>query len=847
VPNLHSQQPGPVAASWTPALLGCVLGAACQVTQAQLGPLWRYQALLALGCLGLIGVVWGPRRRGRLHRAQLCAAASAAALVFGMTGWRAHSFAAQALDPALEGRDIRVTGVVASMAQQISQGQRWLFAVEQARLAEGDAPIAAFPPLIELSWYLPYAQDAGAAAHMPPVRAGQRREWTVRLKRPHGARNPHGFDYELWQWERGVQATGYVRDKPPAQRMGAGMGAAGAPHGGASYWLQGQRQRMRDAIMAQVAHTAPWLQRLGLDGAQAQRMLGVVAALAVGDQQAIARADWQVFRRTGVAHLMSISGLHITLFAVLAVPLVGRLWRCSARACLWYPAQQAALLGGVLLAGSYALFSGWGLPAQRTVCMLAAVALLRCTGLRWPWPALWSLALATVVVFDPWALWQAGFWLSFVAVGVLLASDEAQQQQAGQAPPRPLWQRLWHPLARLWREQWRISLALAPLGLLLFGQLSPSGLLANLLAIPWVTFVVTPLALAGAIWPPLWSAAALALAPLMAVLYAVNEWSWAVFYPPQAPLWVALAAVLGALALVSPLPWAWRGWGAIVLLPALYWSPAAVPEGEFTLLAADIGQGNAVLLQTARHTLLYDSGPGYSAESNAGERVLVPLLQALGVRLDALWLSHRDNDHTGGALALRSAHPQAEIWGSDSVIADAALAALGPVRRCQAGQRWDWDGVRFQVLNPPALAIQPAQALRRANENSCVLLVRSASGRAALLGGDITAAQERALVRAGALVPLDWLLVPHHGSRTSSSRALLQATTPRWAVVQAGYRNRYGHPAPDVLHRYAAFGSSVVQQAHCGAAHWSSQRPQHIVCERLRQRRYWDVHGVPLQ
>jgi len=343
------------------------------------------------------------------------------------------------------------------------------------------------------------------------------------------------------------------------------------------------------------------------------------------------------------------------------------------------------------------------------------------------------------------------------------------------------------------------------------------------------------------------------LLALLALLQWLNQWDWAVLYLPQPPLWAALAAIFGALALVSSLPRGWRICAALWLLPALYWPPAAVPPGEFSLLAADIGQGNAVLLQTARHSLLYDSGPRYSsdngAENNAGGRVLVPLLQALGVRLDALWLSHRDSDHTGGALALHAAQPQAVIWGSDSVLADPALAALAPVRRCQAGQRWEWDGVRFEVLNPPAsgFARAPLQALRRANENSCVLLVHSASGKTALLAGDITAAQERALVRAKALPPaLDWLLVPHHGSKTSSSRALLQATAPRWAVVQAGYRNRYGHPAPEVLQRYQDAGARVVQQAQCGAAHWASSQPEHMVCERLRQRRYWDVHALPL-
>ena len=809
--------------SWTPLLLGCVAGAAWQVTQPRLSPLWMY---LLLACMGLAGLAWRAWAGWRclvVHR--LWAAVCAALLVGGLTGWRAQDFAGQALSAPSEGRDLRIVGVVASLPQNMAQGIRWRMEVEQARIVGSEEVLAPFPALIELSWYAPRGRQSRGVAMLPDLRPGQRWALTVRLKRPHGARNPHGFDYELWQWEQGVQATGHVREQPAARQL-ADTG---------SHALQRWRQQMRDAILGRTAALASSLQRIGLDPAHAPRMLGVVAALAMGDQQAIARDDWALFRHTGVAHLMSISGLHITLFAWLAALVVGRLWRCSARACLWCPAPQAALLAGVLLAGGYALFSGWGLPAQRTVCMLASVAVLRGAGLRWPWPAVWCLALAVVVVLDPWALWQAGFWLSFVAVGVLLATDA--RMQGAQRPSLPA-----RALA-LWGEQWRISLALAPLGLMLFGQLSLSGLLANLAAIPWVTFVVTPLALLGALWPTLWTGAALALAPLLELLQWLDKWAWAVVQLPQPPLWAGLAALCGGLALVAPVPAGWRCWGLAMCLPALWWPSPAPAHGEFDLMAVDIGQGNAVLVRTARHALLYDAGPQYGLDSNAGDRVLVPLLQALGLRLDALWLSHRDNDHTGGALAVHAAQPQAEVWGSDSVILDPALAGLGAVRRCQAGQHWEWDGVRLEVLHPSAGERLPsARALAHANAGSCVLLLRSASGVQALLAGDIEAAQERSLARAGALTPVQWLLVPHHGSRTSSSTALVQALAPRWAMVQAGYRSRYGHPVPEVVRRYEAHGAGVVQSARCGAAHWRSSDPMHLVCERERARRYWDVH-----
>ncbi|WP_051303659.1 ComEC/Rec2 family competence protein [Comamonas composti] len=805
------------------AALGAVAGAGWQVCQGGLWPAAAYllQMLLGAGLLG--GLVLRPwRHSGRAVQA-LCWALAAGLLVAGMSGWRAQSFAARILPAQLEGQDLQVQGLVASLPQVGEQGQRWRLAVEQVWRDGRSLPLAAFPELIDVAWYAPRASQAGAldaGAGHEELRPGQRWLFTLRLKRVHGARNPHGFDYELWQWEQGVQATGYVRERPPARLL------ASTP----AYRVQRWRQQMRAAILAGSAGLQSWT---GGDEARAARLLGVVAALAMGDQQAISRDDWALFRHTGVAHLMSISGLHITLFAWLAAQLLRRVWRLSARACLCCPAPLAALVGGVLLAAGYALFSGWGVPAQRTLCMLATVGLLRALGLRWPWPAVWCTALAVVVIADPWALWQAGFWLSFVAVGVLFATDGPGRDELRPALAHKAW--------RLWTEQARISTALAPLGLLLFGQMSLAGLLANLLAIPWVTLVVTPLALLGALCSPLWGAAALALVPLDGLLRLLDGWAWAVLYLPQPPLGISLVAIAGGLALVAPWPRTWRLWGLVLCLPALWWPLARPRLGEFELLAVDIGQGNAVLVRTAAHDLLYDAGPSHGAQSNAGERVILPLLQSLGVRLDALWLSHRDSDHTGAALALHASQPAAQVWGSDSVIGEPALAGLAPVRRCEAGQRWQWDGVEFEVLHPPA-AWSPELGRPSSNAGSCVLRLRAGSGAVALMAGDLQAAQESALLRAGRLQPVDWLLVPHHGSRTSSSPGWVRALRPRWAVIQAGYRNRYGHPVAEVVQRYEDQGTAVVQSSRCGAAHWSSERPRDMGCERQLSARYWDLH-----
>ena len=760
-------------------------------------------------------------------------------LGFGLTGWRAGAFQATALNSSLEGRDIAVTGTVLAMPQIGEDAVRFRLALESARL---DGRAVALPPQIMLGWYSGFglrerkstpveSSDASGLAldlqrQPQPLRAGERWQMTVRLKAPHGNSNPHGFDYELWLWEQGIQATGYVRAGPqdaPPIRLSSGW----------RHPVERARQSVREAIYRQVAD---------------RQLAGVLAALVVGDQNAIERADWDVFRATGVAHLMSISGLHITMFAWVASLLIGRLWRASVRltprGCLALPASSAGALGGLLLAVLYALFSGWGVPAQRTILMLATVVLLRQGGRQWPWQHTWLLAMAVVVMFDPWALLQAGFWLSFVAVGVLFATDsgagDASQKSAEpvfHSKFVPWW--LHRPLSSLWRgarEQWVVTLALTPLSLLLFNQVSLVGLLANAVAIPWVTLLVTPLALMGVMYAPLWDVAAWAVGLLAWGLQGLAGWSMASVSVAAAPLWCALAGVLGGGLIALRLPWHWRLLGIPLLLPVLLWQPARVAPGQFELLGADIGQGNAVLVRTASHSLLYDTGPRFSRESDAGHRVLVPLLRALGERLDIVMLSHRDSDHTGGAPAVLAMQPQARLLAS---IEDGhELQALRPSTRCVAGQRWTWDSVDFEVLAPAA---GDYDVPNKSNAMSCVLRI-SNGVQTALLAGDIEAPQEARLVAGDtARLKADFLLVPHHGSKTSSSPAFLDAVQPRLALAQAGYRNRFGHPVAGVAARYDERGIRLVRSPDCGAATWQSLKPAEIRCQRQAAPRYWQA------
>lgn len=802
----------------TGALAGWVLGTALQLQQATLWPPGRYLAfgLAALGLLALGRV----RVRG-VGTAVLMWLLAAALIAFAATGWRAQQRLGHQLEPALEGRDLQVIGTIARMPQHSAVGWRFRFDVEQA-LLDGEA--VRLPPRVQLGWYSASRWSSDEAAEpskteLTALRAGDRWQLTVRLKAPHGNLNPHGFDYELWLWEQGVRATGYVRtgrrDAPPLRLAEGGWS------------IERWRQSVRDRILA------------GASGGDvdARRFAGIVAALVTGDQNVIERADWDVFRATGVAHLMSISGLHITMFSWLAVAVVGGVWRRLGRwrgaprlnPCLWVPAPTAALVGGVLLATGYALFSGWGVPAQRTVLMLATFALLRLSGLRWPWWLSWLLAAAVVLTADPWALLQPGFWLSFVAVAILFASDAGAAATGGKG--------VVGYVRRLLREQGVVTLALTPLSLLLFGQASAVGLLANLVAIPWVTVLVTPLALAGVLWSAFWMAAGWALWPLAAFLQWLAAWPWASVSMAAAPLLLSVAAVAGGVLLALRWPWPWRLAGVPLLLPLLLWQPARPPVGQFELLAADVGQGNAAIVRTARHTLLYDAGPRYSLESDAGHRVLLPLLRALGERIDMLVLSHRDSDHTGGAGAILAWQRGASLLSS--IEEGHELQVARTALRCQAGQQWTWDGVEFSVLHPLAADYESGA---KSNALSCVLRVR-AGERAALLVGDIAVAQERALIARDAPLRADVLLVPHHGSRTSSSAAFIDAVQPRWALVQSGYRNRFGHPAAPVRARYAARGVELVESPRCGAMRWASATPSELHCHRQAARRYW--HHTP--
>jgi competence protein ComEC len=833
----------PASRRWFWASLGAWLGTAVQLQQAALveaGWAWGAAVCAVLGmgvalrCPKAPSDLSGDRYHCHSGLAiGLCAllCLSGALLGWSVTELRAAARLAERLDPALEGQDLEIDGQVAAMPLLRPEGIRFRFDVEAARFRGRAVALGqACPRQLSLGWYRqPQEADEAASASTWP-RAGERWRLTVRLRRPHGPLNPAGFDQELWMFEQGLRATGHVRDRAgrPPMRLAEAQGT----------WIEVARERWRAALYRQV----------GQDPAA-----GVLAALSVGDQAAIEAADWTVFRRTGVAHLVSISGLHVTLFAWLAGRVLGWLWRRSKAACLLWPAPAVTRWGGLLCALVYALMAGWGVPAQRTVMMLAAVTVLRSLGLNWSGLGLLWVAGSVVLAWDPWALLQPGFWLSFVAVALLMGSEgvmspagPAQRSAAGIAPLGGLarWTRwrlaLRSALASGWRSQWVVSFGLAPWTLLFFQQLSLVGLLANAVAIPVVTLWITPLALLGLVVPPVWSLASWSVSVLMALLRPLADWPWAVWQAALAPVWMQLAGLIGAVLAVAPMPWRVRLLGASLMVPMLGYTPPAPAPGEFELLAVDVGQGTAVLVRTHGHTLLYDAGPTYGGGRDAGDRLVVPLLRAFGVqRLDVLALSHRDSDHVGGAESV------IRQVGARTVLS--TLETGHPLRTasvhqaCAAGLSWEWDGVRFEWLHPPIAALGGVVRARHSNALSCVLRLQG-RGRAALLTGDVEREQELTLVEQhqARLLSLqaDVLVVPHHGSRTSSTDAFLAAVAPAEAVMQVGWRNRYGHPAPEVLARYHALGIHLRRTDHCGAWGWQSVDASSW-CERERRARYW--------
>ena len=712
-----------------------------------------------------------------------------------------------------EGRDIAVVGVVASLPVKLERGVRFEFDVHFA------TPIAHVPSRVLLGWY------NGDAALQP----GERWAFTVRLKRPHGPMNPGGFDFEAWMLERNLRASGYVR----AGRIDSAPTRMQAMVWTPRYAIERARSNLRDQLQPKLA---------------GKRYGGVLLALVLGDQRAISDADWTLFNRTGIGHLVSISGLHITMIASLAGLAVGALWRRSPVLLTRAAAQTAAVLAGLTAAFLYALLAGWGVPAQRTVVMLATVGIAWLFSSRIGAATSLALAAALVCLTDPWAVLAPGFWLSFGAVAAIVWVVQGRPLHGVSSGLRAVL----HAAARV---QIAVTLALVPATVLLFHQLSIVSPLANAVAIPVVSWAVTPLALLGATLAVLPAPVSLLAEPVLgiadaifAIVAALLQWAssftWANVPVATPPLALAVLAVIGVIWLLAPPGWPLRAMGAIALAPMFVWPATRAAENEVWVTALDVGQGSAVLVETKNHVWLYDAGPRYSADTDAGERLILPYLRHRGIgRLDGLIVSHLDSDHSGGAAAiLRGVAVDRVI--SSIALGHPVLGARADVERCTAGMQWSLGALQFAMLHPAA---PDYEARRTTNSMSCVVLITTGATRL-LLTGDVPLADELALLARAPTLRADWLAVPHHGSRSSSGALLLNTLGATAAVAQAGYRNRFRHPDPDVVARYRAKNIQLFRTDHAGALQWrfASDGSSTVSSSRYLDARYWHNRPAPI-
>lgn len=704
----------------------------------------------------------------------------------------AHLALAERLSPDLEGSDLVVEGWPASIPEYGRRSVRFIFEVEQAFL--NGEPVTA-PRRIRIAWY-----DRAP----PTITVGSPWRLTVRVRAPSGSMNVGGFDYERWLFRQGIGATAYVRV--------SGVNVP-LPEIGVCCTVNRLRHRLSEGIGEVLA---------GRGNA------GIVAALAVGHRADIPRERWKSLLDTGTNHLMAISGLHIGLVAGLAGLVTGRVWRRFPVLCLRFPAQRAAAVSGILAAAGYALLAGFAIPTQRAlvmVCVVAGALVLGRTA-RPSHPL--AMALASVLVIDPLAVLEPGFWLSFAAVAAILWWLAARDGRGRSG------------VAGLVRLQFAITLAIFPLTVWFFQQGVLIAPLANLVAVPWVGLAVVPPALAGAVLLPLlpWAGerllllADLALMPVWPFLDGLAALPFARVSIAQPPLSALIAAVAGAALLLAPRGLPGRPLGAVLLLPLLLHAPERPRDGDFTLTLLDVGQGLAAVIETARHAVLYDTGPPFGENLDAGEAVVRPFLVARGIRrLERVIVSHGGSDHSGGLESVRGAVDVGRVLSN----------GVGDAMPCHAGMSWRLDGVRFDLLHPPLGLGDDG------NDASCVLRVSSAGG-SLLLTGDIESLAEAVLVKEyGREIASDVLLLAHHGSRSSSTARFLDAVEPRIALISVAHRSRYGHPHPEVLDRVGARGIELLRTDESGALTLHFRAKDGIEAlpgHRVAARRYWHRTGA---
>ncbi len=734
-------------------------------------------------------------------------------IVAGLLGFMwAASFATIRLNDELpadwQQKSINIVGVIATLSEVTEKGERFQFDVEKT-LTQG----LQVPKHISLNFY----GEIHALNVVNHFHAGERWQFTVRLKRPHTTYNPHGYDFEGWALENNIRATGSISNKSGYKKLNNFVWRP-------SYMVEHWREKIGSHINQTLAD---------------KPYAGVIRALVAGDDSQITQAQWNVYLRTGVNHLMSISGLHITMLAGLAFAIAAFIWRRVPSLVLRMPTRKAATIVGLVVAILYALLAGMSVPTQRTLYMLITFAVALLFGRNLAISRALAIALVVVVLLDPWATISAGFWLSFCAVAIIAYVSVGRLAAA-------------HWLSEAINTQWAITLGLLPLLIILFGQTSIVSPLANAFAIPIISLIVVPLAILGSLIQVdfILQAAHFILALCMQGL----DWLAALPTWQQAtpPIWALISAIFGVLWLLLPRGFPQRWLGLILLLPLFIVNPPRPAQGEMQVTVLDIGQGLSVVVKTARHTLLYDAGPKYNEQSDAGGRIVVPYLRAEGVKqLDGFMVSHNDIDHSGGAPSVLAQMPVG--WFASSFTESDSMTLPPNALKCFAGQHWQWDGVSFEVLYPSWQSYENTSLTD--NNRSCVVKITSQFG-SILLTGDIEKEAEQALLAASLQANIDAtlgdafltnnlksdvLIAPHHGSKTSSTPEFIAAVGAKHTIFTVGYLNRFKHPKPLIVERYEASGAALYRSDYAGALLLNFNPSQGIQIERWRNthRKYW--------
>lgn len=704
----------------------------------------------------------------------------------------AHLSMGNPFPEALQGRDVVIEGVVASLPNSSSGGFRFDFLVDSLSF-EGKR--YASPGRIRLSWY---ETDTS-------ISAGERWRLGARLKAVHGFMNPGGFDYEGWLFRKGITVRGYVTRQGEKRLIEASDSI---------FDLQLLRQKIRNEIENSIANPTA---------------AGLLKALIIGDRSGLTNEDWKLFKHTGTNHLIAISGLHIGIVSGLAFLLGIRIWKMIPRLPLLLPAPRAAAVASLLAGGLYAGLAGFSIPTQRALLMLGIFMGSHLLARTSRPSRSFALALLTVTLVDPTSVLSPGFWLSFLAVGIILICLSGKTGKAG--------------ILRNWGSmQWLIALGMAPTLLIWQLQFPLVAPVVNFLAIPLFSFVIIPVSLAGTalmMISPSWGVPVLGVAAwilensMEILTLAANMNLFARVSPGISPLiWPFIG--IGSLLLLAPAGVPGRWLGLILLLPLVYHhTPPSPQKGEVWIHMLDVGQGLALVVRTHKHTLVYDTGPRYSPTFDTGSVVLIPFLEDQGIKqIDTVVLSNGDDDHQGGFLSLASRFSIPKLFSGEP-----DRGVKQGAEQCLAGTEWFWDGVLFRILHPDDASKWSG------NNASCVLSIQSPGG-SILIPGDIEAAAEKRLIQHGReQLATDLLVVPHHGSKTSSGIKFANAANPRFALVSAGYLNRYRFPRKEVVRRWEAQGASVVTTAEHGAISFFLRPEEGIhgpIFHRLQRGRYWN-------